>query len=145
MKTMMIIQGILLTIYSLFTLTDLYAPNEFDPFFVYYQNEAIRQLFLFGSILNIIYAFFYLRIFEVIRVKILYSSAKNRMAVNSIFVLSQITLFIIEKNLRGQFYYGEVSDKHIDIGILFIVIIPILLIVFDAHNLANQKNKMKIS
>ena len=44
MRIIMIVQGVFVTFVALFTITDILSPNEFDPFFIYKQNEDKYQI-----------------------------------------------------------------------------------------------------
>lgn len=107
---------IYLFLFMLFiNLSDLYSngswsSNNYSPYFKYYQNYGINIIYLIAVVLNcLLITQIYFHIKEI-------AINRTNLLINTILIIS-IVLIWLELWYGSTFYYGEVRDKQLPLGV----------------------------
>ncbi len=146
MRYLNIFQGMVTAIAAYIVLTDILEPNKYSPFYIYSQNDIIISLGYIYVITNAIFALYYLHIYRLLYLKFLYNSNWAIISINILFIISNLILLLVEVFSRSSLpYYGEVSDKHNDFGIVHLSIAPVIIIVRSFIKMRWRKNTHRLA
>ena len=126
--------------------SNLYLTSDvIHPFQKYVSNIYINKIlhiqmyiYLFFSIYYIVLPLFHL--LKIIDIK-LFCNMKYHLIFNIIWMLLHFVTKTYEYYYRSTFYYGEVSDKHGDIGIITGMSYPLIYLLYFSYIFTKERKE----
>lgn len=132
------VQGFLMLYYGIVLsyVPDYFLDTEqYDPFAHYIRHPLIATAIICQFILLVLYLLYLFRFWKLFRVTSKVYSTQRQFVINVFFLSAIVLIKAVELVVRPTFYYGEVSDKHANNEMYFLLYptVFVLYVLFDKY------------